>query len=154
MIRWFDHYLKGVANGVEKDVAVKYYVMGAVGEKDAPGNVWKESADWPLKSIPTSYYLSAGGKLGLNPTTIKSSKTDFIADPIKPATIPAKGFPGGIDARVLNPKRRLKLSPQKYSMLLWSGRVKFKPRCFSLLMPWIPTLLLGLVMSTRMVDRC
>ena len=126
MIRWFDHYLKGAANGVEKDVAVKYYVMGAVGEKDAPGNVWKESADWPLKSIPTSYYLSAGGKLGLNPTTIKSSKTDFIADPINPATIPAKGFPGGIDARVFESQAQVKTFTTEIldAPVEWTGKVQ------------------------------
>jgi hypothetical protein len=126
MIRWFDHYLKGVANGVEKDAVVKYYVMGAVGEKDAPGNVWKESADWPLKSMPTSYYLSAGGKLGLNPTTIKSSKTDFIADPIKPATIPAKGFPGGIDARTFESQDQVKTFTTEIldAPVEWTGKVQ------------------------------
>jgi putative CocE/NonD family hydrolase len=126
MIRWFDHYLKGVANGVEKDAVVKYYVMGAVGEKDAPGNVWKESADWPLKSIPTSYYLSAGGKLGLNPTTIKSSKTDFIADPVKPATIPAKGFPGGIDARTFESHDQVKTFTTEIldAPVEWTGKVQ------------------------------
>ena len=126
MIRWFDHYLKGVANGVEKDVAVKYYVMGAVGEKDAPGNVWKESADWPLKSLPTSYYLSAGGKLGLSPTTIKSSKTDFIADPLNPATIPAKGFPGGIDARVFESQAQVKTFTTEIldAPVEWTGKVQ------------------------------
>jgi len=101
MIRWFDHYLKGVANGVQKDPIVKYYVMGAVGEKDAPGNIWRESTDWPIKSAPTSYFLGQGGKLGLRPPVLESSRTDFLADPVNPATIPAKGFPGGIDAMSL-----------------------------------------------------
>jgi putative CocE/NonD family hydrolase len=111
---------------VEKDAVVKYYVMGAVGEKDAPGNVWKESADWPLKSMPTSYYLSAGGKLGLNPTTIKSSKTDFIADPIKPATIPAKGFPGGIDARTFESQDQVKTFTTEIldAPVEWTGKVQ------------------------------
>ncbi|MDA1165078.1 MAG: CocE/NonD family hydrolase, partial [Planctomycetota bacterium] len=36
MVRWFDHYLKGKDNGAEKDPGVRYYVMGAVGEPDAP----------------------------------------------------------------------------------------------------------------------
>ena len=35
MIRWFDHFLKGAKNGVERDPVVHYYVMGAVDEKDA-----------------------------------------------------------------------------------------------------------------------
>ena len=27
MVQWFDHYLKGVDNGVECDPKVRYYVM-------------------------------------------------------------------------------------------------------------------------------
>ncbi|MGC3967253.1 MAG: CocE/NonD family hydrolase [Pirellulales bacterium] len=38
MIRWFDHYLKGIDNGVEREPTVRYFVMGALGETDAPGN--------------------------------------------------------------------------------------------------------------------
>ncbi len=126
MIRWFDHYLKGVANGVEKDAAVKYYVMGAVGEKDAPGNVWREATDWPIKSIPTSYFLGAGGKFGLNPSTDKSSKTDFLADPINPATIPAKGFPGGIDARTFESQAQVKTFTTEVldAPIEWTGKVQ------------------------------
>src|SRR5438876_10102206 len=29
-IRWFDHFLKGIDNGVEREPTVRYYVMGAV----------------------------------------------------------------------------------------------------------------------------
>ena len=41
MIRWFDHYLKGADNGIERDAKVRYYVMGAVGEEGTPGNTWR-----------------------------------------------------------------------------------------------------------------
>src|SRR5262249_55987966 len=50
MIRWFDHYLKGANNGVEREPRVRYYTMGALGESDAPGNQWRTADDWP----PTS----------------------------------------------------------------------------------------------------
>ncbi len=33
MIRWFDYWLKGKDTGVEQEPAVRYYVMGAVGEE-------------------------------------------------------------------------------------------------------------------------
>ena len=46
-IRWFDHYLKGVDNGVEREPTVRYYAMGAVGESGTPGNQWREADDWP-----------------------------------------------------------------------------------------------------------
>ena len=48
ILRWFDHHLKGIDNGVMKDPTVRYYVMGALGESGAPGNEWRTSADWPI----------------------------------------------------------------------------------------------------------
>ena len=51
MVRWFDHYLKGADNGVENEPAVRYYVMGAVGEEGAPGNVWRTAADFPNLTV-------------------------------------------------------------------------------------------------------
>ena len=44
LLRWFDYHLKGKDNGVMKDPTVRYYVMGAIGEKNAPGNVWRTAA--------------------------------------------------------------------------------------------------------------
>jgi putative CocE/NonD family hydrolase len=99
MIRWFDHYLKGVANGAEKDPAVRYYAMGATGEKDAPGNEWRTAADWPVKADSTPFYLRAGGMLSTKAPAEETSSTSFLADPTKPASIPARGFPGAKDAR-------------------------------------------------------
>lgn len=39
-IRWFDHWLKGEANGVPDDKPVKLFIMGL--------DAWREEADWPL----------------------------------------------------------------------------------------------------------
>ena len=50
MTKWFNHYLKGEDNGVEKDATVRYYVMGATGEAGAPGNIWREAKDFPPAS--------------------------------------------------------------------------------------------------------
>jgi hypothetical protein len=54
MIRWFDHYLKGIHKGVESGPAVRYYVMGAVGETapllDPPGKVQKLRVE-PLSPV-------------------------------------------------------------------------------------------------------
>src|SRR5205807_1213120 len=36
--RWFDGYLKGANNGVAREPAVTYYVMGDVSDPKAPGN--------------------------------------------------------------------------------------------------------------------
>ncbi len=54
LVRWFDHWLKGIDNGVEKDPPVYLFVMGE--------NVWRAEADWPLPQTEwTSYYLASGG---------------------------------------------------------------------------------------------
>jgi predicted acyl esterase/lysophospholipase L1-like esterase len=99
MVRWFDHFLKGVDNGVERDPAVRYYAMGAVGEPGAPGNVWRDAADWPLATTPTPYYLQPQGKLFLNEPTEAGALTEFTSDPQHPAEIPGVAFPGARDAR-------------------------------------------------------
>ena len=100
MLRWFDHYLKGIDNGAEKDPTVRYYVMGAVGEAGAPGNVWRTATDWPVPADATPYYLHAGGTLSTAPPAkAEAATTAYVADPTNPATIPAGGFPGAKDAR-------------------------------------------------------
>ncbi len=99
MVRWFDHYLKGVRNGADQDPAVRYYAMGAVGEPGAPGNEWRTTSDWPVPAHDTSYYLHAGGSLTHEPPSADDSATSFRSDPLHPAEIPARGFPGAKDAR-------------------------------------------------------
>src|SRR4051812_8786392 len=40
-VRWFDHYLKGVANGVERDAPIRLFIMGSGdGHKDADGRLF------------------------------------------------------------------------------------------------------------------
>jgi predicted acyl esterase len=91
MIRWFDFHLKGIDNGVMKDPAVKYYAMGA--------DEWRTSSDWPVKATDTAFYLHAGGKLANDEPSEAKSSSAFIADPLKPASIPERAFPGAKDAR-------------------------------------------------------
>lgn len=56
-IRWFDHYLKGDANGVPNDKPVKIFVMGP--------DVWREEDDWPLPDTDWQpWYLHSGGRAG------------------------------------------------------------------------------------------
>ena len=59
-IRWFDHFLKGVANGVPQDPPVKIFVMGP--------DVWREEAAWPLPDTQwQNWYLHSGGCAGTQP---------------------------------------------------------------------------------------
>ncbi|MCA9133675.1 MAG: CocE/NonD family hydrolase [Planctomycetales bacterium] len=99
MVRWFDHWLKGVDNGVEREPTVRYYVMGATGEADAPGNQWRTASDWPPATETRSYYLHQGGELKPQLPTTDSSGTSYVSDPLAPMEIPGRGFPGAKDAR-------------------------------------------------------
>ena len=54
-LRWFDFWLKGIPNGVDKDPKVRIFVMGA--------NKWRSANEWPLPgTVYRKYYLhSLGG---------------------------------------------------------------------------------------------
>jgi putative CocE/NonD family hydrolase len=126
MIRWFDHHLKGVENGVEREPAVKYYVMGAVGEKDSPGNVWRTAKDWPVSAQSTSYFLRGGGKLSLLESVENQSSTSFRADPLHPNEIPGRAFPGAKDAREFEKQSEVRTftSDVLTEPVEWTGQVK------------------------------
>jgi putative CocE/NonD family hydrolase len=54
MIRWFDHWLKGLDNGIDREPAVRYFVMGS--EK------WQSANTWPPNGLEERvYYLSSDG---------------------------------------------------------------------------------------------
>jgi putative CocE/NonD family hydrolase len=83
--RWFDHFLKGIDNGVEKDPPVYVFVMGE--------NKWHAEQDWPLpEAKPTKYYLISnrhansltgiGGLTTIPPDTAGSNS--YVYDPRNP----------------------------------------------------------------------
>jgi putative CocE/NonD family hydrolase len=54
-LRWYDHLLKGIDNGVDREKPVKIFVMGK--------NIWRDEDDWPLaRAQATRYYLHSEGK--------------------------------------------------------------------------------------------
>lgn len=126
MVRWFDHHLKGKDNGVMKDPTVRYYVMGAVGEKDAPGNEWRTAPDWPVKAADTPLYFHKGGSLSPAAPTEEQSSTTFAADPKNPATIPARGFPGAKDARDFEKQAEVRTFTSEVltEPVEWTGKVR------------------------------
>src|SRR3954467_13509558 len=77
MVRWFQHYLQGADNGVEKLPPVNLYAMGA--------NRWQHQSQWPVPGVKrTPYYLDVGGKLGVAKPSSPSSDTT----PLLPASSP------------------------------------------------------------------
>lgn len=125
-IRWFDHYLKGVPNGVEKEPTVRYYVMGAIGEPDAPGNVWKTAMDWPIEATETPYYLHADKSLTSSPPKPADASVTFLADPLHPNSIPGTGFPGAADARKFEAQEQVRTFTTEVLQepVEWTGKVK------------------------------
>lgn len=54
-LRWFDHWLKDVDNGVEQESPVMLFVMGL--------DEWRKEEDWPLPDTQyRPYYLHSAGK--------------------------------------------------------------------------------------------
>lgn len=126
MVKWFNHHLKGEANGIDRDPAVRYYVMGAVGEKDAPGNVWRTATDFPPKLTMTPLYFREGGKLDVAAPTVAKGATKYTSDPFVPMSIPGTSFPGAKDARPFEGQaevRTFTTEPLKEAVE-WTGRVK------------------------------
>jgi putative CocE/NonD family hydrolase len=69
-LRWFDHWLKGIDNGVDREPPVRIYVMGGGDAHKTPegrifvGGHWRNEQEWPLaRAQATPYYLHSGGVL-------------------------------------------------------------------------------------------
>lgn len=118
MTKWFNHYLKGENNGIEKDTPVKYYVMGATGEEGAPGNVWREAKDFPPASKAADWFLQPDGKLAPAKPSAAKASTSYLSDPVHPMSLPHAGFPGAKDARAFEEQAEVRT---------WTTEVLTKP---------------------------
>jgi putative CocE/NonD family hydrolase len=68
---WFDHYLKGIDNGADKQARVSFY-------RDRDPEHFGEASDYPLPGTrQTSYYLGAG-QLSTRRPNGKNSQPDFL----------------------------------------------------------------------------
>ena len=93
-LQWFDHWLKGVGNGVEDWPACRYFVMGA--------GQWHDSPTWPpvaerldvlyLDSPGAASPVSAGGALVAEPPA-NDQPDQYVYDPRDPVrTLWEAGF--------------------------------------------------------------
>ena len=90
--RWFDYWLKGIANGLLDDPPVRIFVMG--------DNAWRDEAEWPLaRAQSINYYLHSQGKANsrngngtLSVMHPAEEPTDvFLYNPLDP--VPTRGGP-------------------------------------------------------------
>ncbi|MGQ9486571.1 MAG: CocE/NonD family hydrolase [Armatimonadota bacterium] len=91
MWKWFDHYLKGVDNGIDREPAVVYYVMGDVTDRKAPGNEWRTANRWPpVDATPTPFYLHPNRSLSVQKPA-QGGMLGYTYDPNDP--VPTVGGP-------------------------------------------------------------
>jgi len=97
-LRWFDHWVKGVKNGVDQEPRVRLFLMGGGSErKNSAGRMdhggrWIEATDWPLPGTRfTPYYLHADGSLAPAAPKAKDASISYDYDPANP--VPTMGGP-------------------------------------------------------------
>ncbi len=99
ILRWMDHYVRGIDNGVDREKRVRIFVMG--------DNVWRDEEAWPLKGArPELFYLTSKaaddrtGSLERGAGTKSYPDSHFRSDPAKPVTDPYTEY-GAHDYRAL-----------------------------------------------------
>ncbi|MBI4521731.1 MAG: CocE/NonD family hydrolase [Gemmatimonadetes bacterium] len=102
-LRWFDHYLKGKATGVENMPAIRLFVMGTGdGHKDRSGRLfhggyWRDETAWPLTGTRfTKYYFHADASLRTAPPAEGAESTTFLYDPRRPVPTIGGSFSGAL----------------------------------------------------------
>jgi len=90
-LRWFDRWLKGLANGVDAEAPVRIFVMGGGdAHRTAEGRVfvggrWRDEREWPLaRTRYTPYYLHADGTLRAERPSRIDEPTRYQFDPRDP----------------------------------------------------------------------
>lgn len=73
-LRWFDHWMRGVDNGVDREPAVRYFVMGGgTGARNPAGRLdhggeWRSAQAWPVPGTRmVECRLTGEGQLHLGP---------------------------------------------------------------------------------------
>jgi len=91
VLRWMDHYLKGIDNGVDSEPPVRIFVMGE--------NRWRDEDSWPpSRSEFMKLFLSpggsaaTGGSLSPTPPLAESAVSRLASNPEAPVTDPYEVF--------------------------------------------------------------
>jgi putative CocE/NonD family hydrolase len=97
LLRFLDHHVRGIDNGVGSEKRARVFVMG----EDA----WREGDTWPLPGTQsTTLYLAPGdagrGRLTLEAPSGAATRA-FVSDPAVPVVDAFPGSPGAHDYRGL-----------------------------------------------------
>ncbi len=82
--RWFAHHLRGEPNGIDREPAVAYYVMGDTRTPGAPGNEWRYAEAWPVPAKDTSLYFHEPKTLIWEAPDADAAHVEYTFDPASP----------------------------------------------------------------------
>ncbi len=119
-IRWYDRWLRGVENGVDREPPVRLFIMGGGADgsgtaaRTAEGRLfhggrWRDENEWPpSRAHATPYYLAADGSLAAKPPSREAGSLSWQFDPARPVPTIGGGISsaaglmeaGGFDQRV------------------------------------------------------
>ena len=89
-IRWFDHWLRGVDNGIMDEPPVRIYMMASARKGElSPKNRWVRFANWPPAPRIVDYFLHGDGSLSRTAPTEASASRAYDFDPANP--VPTHG---------------------------------------------------------------
>jgi putative CocE/NonD family hydrolase len=98
LLRFFDRWLKGSANGIDQEPPVRIFVMGE--------NAWRDEPEWPIpRAVPTPFYLRASGRLDPSPPGTDEPPDGYRYDPRDPVVDPHGGRLGPFDQAPLERRR-------------------------------------------------
>lgn len=89
--RWFEHWLRGAENGVDREPPVRLFVMGGGDGDRTPegrlrhGGSWRDERSWPPETaVPTPFYLHPGGRLAEERPEAGGGASELRFDPLDP----------------------------------------------------------------------
>jgi uncharacterized protein len=99
ILRWMDHYVRGIANGVEREKPVRIFVMGK--------NIWRDEESWPPagENSWTLYLRSEANsarfaRLNEDAPAREVGYNEILSDPLHPLSDPYSQY-GAHDYRAL-----------------------------------------------------
>lgn len=106
-MRWFDHHLKGVDNGVMKEPLVRVFAMGS--------NRWFTADRYPLPQTKfEKWYLASGGRLTTTAPPAQSPPSKFSYDPADPTPDPRFYEETEEEEKRLRDVEEMKKKPQQF----------------------------------------
>jgi predicted acyl esterase len=83
VVRWYDHWLKGIDTGVMDEPPLRLWLMGA--------DEWRFEHEWPLARTEwTTFHLRARGGLSTEPESVPDRPDELVQQPLAETATVAK----------------------------------------------------------------